>query len=136
MVAPGAFDIVNRAFAAMSANDLDTVRELMSPDVAYHLVNKIPSHQRMWNGFDEFEALEHGIQASTKNTYQSAVVALHAAGPELVIVHGQTSATFDGRSCHEMNWVIVARVVDGKIVQMVDTPETALDNFWRPPKSR
>jgi ketosteroid isomerase-like protein len=132
--APSAFDIVNRAFAAMSANDLDTLRPLMSPDVAYHLVNMIPSHQRMWNGFEEFEGLERGIQASTKNTYQSKVVALHAAGPELVIVHGQTSATFDGRSCHEMNWVIVARVLDNVIVQMVDTPETALDEFWRPRK--
>jgi hypothetical protein len=49
-----------------------------------------------------------------------------------VIVHAETRVTFDGRTGGG-HWVIVARVLDGLIVQATDTPETALDHFWRPP---
>lgn len=130
--AGSAMDVVGRLFAALSSHDLDTARQLVAPDVAYHLLNFVPSHQRTWHGVDDFIGLETSIDAATNNTYTSTVVAQYPAGTELVIVHGATGATFAGRTCEDMNWVIVARVIDGVVVQMVDTAETALDEFWRP----
>ena len=130
-----ALPIVRRLFEALRDHDLDTARGLLAPDVAYHLLNLVPSHQRTWHGIEDFLSLETSIDAATDHSYQSTIEALYPAGDELVIVHGSTAASIAGRSCSGLNWVMVARVVDGIVVQMVDTAETALDEFWRPRKT-
>ncbi len=122
---------ISEAFRALAAADFDTARASFAEGLTYHLLNLEPRHQRTFAGRDAFLGLNTSIGETTGGTYHFEVVALHEAGPELVIVHGATSASFQGRSCERLNWVIVARVIDGLIVQMTDTPETALDTFWR-----
>jgi ketosteroid isomerase-like protein len=124
--------IVDQAFTALAASDIEAARALFADDLAYHLLNFEPRHQRLYHGREAFLDLRQQIAGVSNGTYTFVVHGLYPAGSELVIVHAETTATFDGRTGGG-HWVIVARVIGGLIVQITDTAETALDHFWRPP---
>jgi ketosteroid isomerase-like protein len=126
-----AVDVVERAFRALAANDLEAAKPFFAEDMAYHLLNYQESHQRLFRGRDAFLELRAQVGNVTNGTYTFDMLGLYPAGSELVILHAATRATFDGRSGGG-HWVAVSRVVDGVIVQVTDTAETALDLFWRP----
>jgi ketosteroid isomerase-like protein len=123
--------IVGQAFQALATSDIEAARPFFANDLAYHLLNFDPRHQRVYHGGDPFLDLRQQIDGVSNGTYTFVVHGLYPAGSELVIVHAQTTATFDGRTGGG-HWAVVARVIDGLIVQITDTPETALDHFWRP----
>jgi ketosteroid isomerase-like protein len=125
--------VVAEAFDALAAGDLAGARRCFAPDVVYHLLNHEPRHRRVYDGSDAFFELLAGVNQVTDHTYSFAVHSVAPVGDELVVVAAETTATVDGRTGGG-HWVIVARVIDGVIVQMTDTPETALDRFWRPPR--
>jgi ketosteroid isomerase-like protein len=124
--------VVADAFVALAAGDLAGARRYFSPEVVYHLLNQEPRHQRVYEGSDAFFALLADVNRASDHSYTFAVHRILPVGNELVVVVAETTVTFDGRTGGG-HWVIVARVIDGVIVQMTDTPETALDRFWRPP---
>ena len=96
------------------------------------MLNHDPRHQRTYEGSDAFFALLADVNRVSDHSYSFAVHHITPVGNELVVVVAETTATVDGRTGGG-HWVIVARVIDGVIVQMTDTPETALDRSWRPP---
>jgi ketosteroid isomerase-like protein len=124
--------VVADAFRALAAGDPAGAHQYFAPDVAYHLLNLDPRHQRLYEGRDAFFELLADVSRVSDHTYAFAVHRVAPVGDELVVVLAETTATVDGRTGGG-HWVIVARVIDGVIVQMTDTPETALDRFWRPP---
>jgi ketosteroid isomerase-like protein len=124
--------VVADAFHLLAAGDLAGARACFAADVTYHLLNLDPRHRRLYEGSDAFFALNADVSRATDQTYAFAVHRIVPVGDELVVVIAETTATVDGRTGGG-HWVIVARVIDSIIVQMTDTPETALDHFWRPP---
>lgn len=126
-----ALDIVTKAFRALAVCDLEAARPYFAEGIQYHLLNRNPRHQRLYDGVDAFLDLRAQVDRVSNGTYTYPIHGIYPAGDELVIVHAETQATFDGRSGGG-HWVVVARVIDGLIVQVTDTAETALDRFWRP----
>jgi ketosteroid isomerase-like protein len=132
MSEPGnALDLVAAAFRALAACDLEAAAPFFAEDVTYHLLNQDAAHRRIFEGRKAFLDLRDQVARVSGGTYTFDVHGMDAAGDEMVIVHAETRVTFDGRTGGG-HWVIVARVINGVIVQMTDTPETALDRFWRP----
>ena len=127
-----AVDVVRRAFSAVDTGDLATTRELYATDVAYHLMNLKPTHCRTVNGLDNYLQMVGSTDTPTDGTFRYEILDLWPAGDELVVVHGASYASREGRRASGLHWALVARVVDGVVTQMVDVAETKLDEFWRP----
>jgi ketosteroid isomerase-like protein len=127
-----AVEIVRRGFAAVDAGDEPTIRELFADAVVYELVNLKATHSRTCSGLDDYLRMVGMTEAPTNGTFRYEILDLRPAGDELVVMHGASSGDYQGRQARRLNWVIVARVVDGRIVQIIDVAETSLDEFWRP----
>ncbi|MCU1345125.1 MAG: hypothetical protein JWL70_1391 [Acidimicrobiia bacterium] len=125
-------ELVTKTFEHLTACDLEATRPCLAEDLTYHLLNFEERHQRVYHGREAFLALRAQVDKVSGGTYTYLTHGIYPAGDEMVIVHAETQVTFDGRSGGG-HWVIVARVIGGVIVQMTDTPATALDHFWRPP---
>jgi ketosteroid isomerase-like protein len=128
-----ALEVVDRAYRAMAAGDLEGARPYLHADLTNHLLNYNPRHQRVYHGTNGTLELVQQIRVVTDGSYTFDILGLYPAGDELVIVHAVTRVSFEGRSGGGQ-WVVVARVLDGQIAQIVQTPSTELDHFWRPPR--
>ena len=95
------------------------------------LIYLAPRHRREYHGREPFLGVRQQVDGASDGTYTFTIHDIRPAGGELVVVHAETHATVGGRSGGG-HWVAVARVVDGVIVQVTDTPATELDRFWRP----
>lgn len=124
--------LVERVFSAFSAGDLDAAYPYYAENLQYHLLNFSPRHTRLYEGREAFFDMRRMIRNVTKDTWSFDIFSVTEAGPELVIVHAASHADYDGRHGGG-DWVAVVRVIDGVIVQITDTADTRLDQFWRPP---
>jgi limonene-1,2-epoxide hydrolase len=105
--------IVRDLLAAQVRGELTAVRELIAPDVVYHL----RAYQKTIRGIDEFLGLLDGYYGRSRN-FRSEILRLVEQG-EWVALQGHESYELDGAAVafDYASWV---RVVDGRIVEWSD----------------
>jgi limonene-1,2-epoxide hydrolase len=106
-------EIVRELLAAQVRGELAAARELIAPDVVYHL----RAYQKTIRGIDEFIALLDGYYGRSRN-FRSEILRLVEEG-EWVALQGHESYELDGApvAFDYASWV---RVVDGRIVEWSD----------------
>jgi ketosteroid isomerase-like protein len=122
-------DLIRRGFDAFGKGDMETLRELFDPDVAYHLPGRSPLAGD-YHGPDEVLGLFARIFELSGGTFQADLhdaVANdeHAVG--LFIARGQREGT-----TLEDRQVLVSHVRDGRLAEIwvLATDLHALDAFF------
>jgi uncharacterized protein len=122
-------DLLRRGYEAFGTGDMDTLRELMSPDVVWHVGgrNQLSGD---YKGMDEVLGLFGRFFELTGGNMSQEIHALFADDEHgVVLVKGR--AQREGKT-YEGNEVHVFHLSGGKAVEFWDHPQDqyASDEFW------
>ena len=121
-------ELVRRGFDAFIQGDMDTLKDLMAPDVIWHNSgNGIISGD--FKG-DEVFTMFGRIFSETQGTLRQEVHAL-TEGDGHVVALTKVSGTRNGRSLATDN-VVIFHLDNGKVTEAWNTPfdQSAGDEFW------
>jgi ketosteroid isomerase-like protein len=107
--------LARRHYAALEGGDLDTLTELLDPDVAWH----VPGDGHLsgtWSGRDAVLSLFGRIYDLTGGTFRTAVEDVIADAEHAVVIV-TVRATIAGTAFEDAS-VHVARIADGRIVDV------------------
>jgi ketosteroid isomerase-like protein len=122
-------DLIRRGFDAFAKGDMDTLRELFDPDIAYHVPGRSPLAGD-YHGPDEVLGLFARIFELSGGTYQAQ---LHdaVANDEHTVALFTATGQREGRTLDDRN-VLVSHVRDGRLAEVWVLAEDlyALDAFF------
>jgi ketosteroid isomerase-like protein len=123
-----AVDVVQAAFAALEAGDMDRATAAFAPSLAYRLHGGHPLAGEFDGKVAALAALARVAQAGGSNTTLRLVDAWDA-GPELVLAHLVRRAGV-GAGPVESDVATIIRVEHGSITEIVSVSSRALDEYW------
>jgi ketosteroid isomerase-like protein len=123
-------DTVRRGYAAFSAGDADSLRELMAPDVVQNVPGSSPmagAHK----GIDSVLALYGDLATRSNGTIKVELREVMSNGADQVLAVHRVTAEREGRTL-DMQEALLFTMRDGKVVEMQDfQPDIeAQDAFW------
>lgn len=122
-------DLLRRGYDAFGSGDMDTLRELMAPDVVWHVAGRSPMAGD-YKGIEEvlgFFGKSMELSGGTTRVEVHDILANDEHGVALVRFTGQR----EGRSNAD-NGVQVFHIRDGKATEVWTHPgdQYAVDEFW------
>lgn len=124
-------DLLKRGYAAFTSGDMDTLRrEIFQPDVLWHQPGDNPTAGD-YRGVEQVIALFGNLMQRTDGTFKPWLNH-HAAGEDLVMGVGATSATRRGQTTIQP-YAHVCRVRDGKLSEawIINLNQGEVDEFFR-----
>lgn len=122
-------DLVQRFYQAYGAGDLDGIREVLAPNVMWHIPGRHPLAGPK-RGPEEVAAF---FEQLGESDFRADVFYLGADERRVVDVHRGYSNTAEGEEDLDMLWVLVYQIEDGRIVEVHNFPfdQAAADLFFR-----
>jgi ketosteroid isomerase-like protein len=127
-VAADARHLVERLFAALEARDLGAVGAVLADDATYTFGGTSPLAGTA-SGRDEVLAKLQQVATWSQGTSHLSLIACHAAGKELALVHARQYASVAGDTI-QADAAMVVRAHDGKLVEIVEMMEQRVSEFW------
>lgn len=122
--------IMKRAYDAFNSGDMDTLREIFSPEIVGHVPGK-SSISGDYKGVDEVFGLFGKLVELTAGNYKAEVHDILATDEHAVVLSKTTGSRPDGMT-HQANSVEVFHLSDGKVTEFwtLEEDQYRADEFY------
>lgn len=123
-------EVMKRGYDAFNSGDMETLREIFSPDIVGHIPGK-SSLSGDYKGLDEVLAMFGKLMELTGGNYSAEVHDILASDDHAVVLSKTKGSRPDGRT-HEANTVEVYHLADGKITEFwaLEEDQYRADEFY------
>jgi ketosteroid isomerase-like protein len=126
---PGAAELWHEMVAAVTRNDLDTARRLVTDDFAWEVMGRFPYAGR-YDGVEGLRTLLRGVRQLSGDTFHMTPELSFGDGDAAVVV-GHVTATRPGKTLDARN-VFIIECERGRIARgwTVPVDQYIYDEFW------